>query len=85
MVPGRNDQSNIPASAPPPMPCHKLRILAFLGGFDRVPELFPVGEFLRCAFGQQHLGMNDPVLVGEIMIAVEPVVVQGTIPLTEPR
>jgi hypothetical protein len=54
----------------------KLRVLALLGGLDRVPELFPVGEFLRRAFRQQHFGMDDPVLVGEVMVAVEPLVVQ---------
>ena len=54
----------------------KLRVLALLRGFDRVPELFAVGKFLWCAFGQQHFGMDDPVLVGEVMVAVEPFVMQ---------
>lgn len=48
----------------------KLRVLALLGGFDRVPELFAVGKFLRRAFRQQHFGMDDAVLVGEVMVAV---------------
>jgi hypothetical protein len=54
----------------------KLRVLALLGGLDRVPELFSVGKFLRRAFRQHHFGMDDSVLVGEIMVTVEPVVVQ---------
>jgi hypothetical protein len=54
----------------------KLRVLALLGGLDRIPELFAVGKFLRRAFRQHHFGMDDPVLVGEVMVAVEPFVVQ---------
>ena len=54
----------------------KLRILALLCRLDRVPELLAVGKLGRRAFGQHHFGMNDAGLVGEVMVAVEPLIVQ---------
>jgi hypothetical protein len=39
-----------------------------------------VGKFLRRAFRQHHLGMDDSVLVGEIMVTVETFVMQPLSP-----
>ena len=54
----------------------KLRILALLGGLDRVPQSSPVGEGFGRAFGQHHFGVKDACLVGEIMVAVDALIVQ---------
>jgi len=55
----------------------KLRILSLLGGLDRVPELFAVGKLRRRTFRQHHFGMNDTILVREVMVTVEPLIVQA--------
>ena len=54
----------------------KLRVLAQFSCFDLVPQSRTVAHSFGCAFGQQHFGMHDARLVGEVMIAVEPVIVQ---------
>ena len=54
----------------------ELRVLALLGCLDRVPQLLPVGQMPGRAFGQQHLGMNHTALVGEVMGAVDPLIIQ---------
>ena len=54
----------------------KLRILSLLGGLDSVPEPFAVSKLGRRAFGQQHLRVDNAVLVREVMVAVEPLIVQ---------
>ncbi len=54
----------------------KLRILALLRSFDRVPQSGAVGEGFGCAFGQHHFGMKNACLVGEIVGSVDPLIVQ---------
>ena len=54
----------------------KLSVLAQLGGLDIVPEPFAVGPGFIGPFGQHHLAVNDTGLVGEVMGAPEPVIVQ---------
>ena len=54
----------------------KLRVLSLLCCLDRVPEFFPVGKLRRRILGQQHFGMNNAVLVSEVVITVEPLIVQ---------
>ncbi|MCY1170356.1 hypothetical protein D9M73_104240 [compost metagenome] len=54
----------------------ELRVDPLLGRFDLVPQLFAVGQMLRRALGQQHFGVNDAGLVREVVMAVEPLVVQ---------
>ncbi len=60
----------------------QLGVLARLAGLDRVPQPFTVRPLLRRAVRQHHLGMDDAGLVGEVMVAIQPLVVQprgGTI------
>ena len=60
----------------------KLRVLALLGRLDLVPEFFPIRKAFGGAIGQEDFRMDDTRFVGEVMVAVEPVVVQpggGTI------
>ena len=54
----------------------ELRVLAKLGRLDRIPELFAVGEILRRAVRQHHFAVDDARLVREIVMAIEPLVVQ---------
>jgi hypothetical protein len=54
----------------------KLGILALFGSFDRVPQGSAVGEGFGRALGQHHFGMKDACLVGEVMVAVDPLIVQ---------
>ena len=56
----------------------QLRVLALLRCLDRVPQLLAVGEMLGRAFRQHHFGMNDTALVGEVMCAIDPLVMQPT-------
>ncbi len=55
---------------------YELSILAYLGCLNVVPELFPVGPCLIGPFGQHHLAVDHTRLVGEVMRAPEPVIVQ---------
>src|SRR3546814_14996851 len=59
----------------------ELRVLAFLGRLDFVPEGCAIREAFGCAFGQHDLAMLDARLGAKIMVAVEPFVVQ---PLASP-
>jgi hypothetical protein len=52
----------------------ELRVAAEFAGLDRVPEPFPVGQDIRRTLGQQHLGMHDAALGGEVVTALDPVV-----------
>ena len=52
----------------------KLRVLPDLERLDIVPEPFAVAPYLRCVLRQQHLGMDDAALVGEILHAVDALV-----------
>jgi len=54
----------------------ELRVLAHFGGFDRVPQRFAIGKMLGRAVGQQDFGMNDAGLVGEVVMPVEPLVME---------
>jgi hypothetical protein len=54
----------------------KLRVLALLAASTAFQSFSRSANSRRRAFRQQHFGMNDAILVGEIMIAVEPLVVQ---------
>ena len=54
----------------------KLRVLALLASLDLVPEGFPIREAFGRAFGQHDLVMLDAGLGAEIMVAVEPFIVQ---------
>ena len=54
----------------------KLGVLADLERLDVIPEPFTVAPCLRCFLWQQHLGMDDAALGGEIMAAVESLVAQ---------
>lgn len=56
----------------------ELGVLAFLGGFDRVPKRFTFPERIGNALGRYHLGMNDAALAHEIVMAIET-------PVIEPR
>ena len=54
----------------------KLRVDPLLGRLDLVPQLFAVGEMLGRAVRQHHFGMDDARLVREVVVPVEPLVVQ---------
>jgi hypothetical protein len=53
----------------------ELRVLAHFDGFDIVPQLRPVAPFLRRTFGQQHFAVHDTGLVGEIVVPIEPLII----------
>jgi hypothetical protein len=54
----------------------ELRILAYLGGLDRVPEFIAILQLLWRPIRQHHLGVDDAGLVAEVVAPVEPLVVQ---------
>ena len=54
----------------------KLRVLAHLERLDIVPQPFAVAPGLRRALRQHHLGMDDAALVGKVVAAIKPLVVQ---------
>ena len=54
----------------------ELRVLALFGRLDRVPQLFAIGEMLGRILGQEDFGMDDARLVGEVMGAIQPLIVQ---------
>src|SRR3546814_13183660 len=54
----------------------ELRILAFFYGLDIIPKLLAVTPLRLGARGQHHLRVYDARLVGEVMRAVEPFIVQ---------
>ncbi|MDQ0301663.1 hypothetical protein J2S75_000674 [Ancylobacter polymorphus] len=50
----------------------ELRVLAQLEGFDIVPEPLAVVPRLSRSVRQQHLGMHDAALAGEVLDAIDP-------------
>src|SRR5690606_14957506 len=54
----------------------KLRVLAFLEGFDIIPEPFAVAPCFRGVLRQHDFGMDDAAFVGEVLNAALPLVVQ---------
>jgi hypothetical protein len=54
----------------------QLGILAQLGCLDRIPQLLPIVPRLRRTVGQHHLGVDDAGLAREVVITIEPRVVQ---------
>jgi hypothetical protein len=55
----------------------KLRILALLGRLDLVPRGFAIAQALGRTVGQHDLGVDDTGLVGEIVMASEPLVLKA--------
>jgi hypothetical protein len=54
----------------------KLRVLALLRCLDIVPQALAVGQMLGGALGQEDFRMDDARLVGEIMVAIQALVMQ---------
>lgn len=54
----------------------ELRVDPLLGRFDGIPQLFTVGEMLGRAIRQHHVGVNHAGLVREVVMPVDPLVVQ---------
>ena len=54
----------------------QLGVLPLLGRFNGVPQAFAFSQLLGNAGGRHHLGMDDAALVGKIVMAVEPLVVE---------
>ncbi len=54
----------------------ELRVLSLLGRLDFVPQGLPGAQPLGRSGGQHHLGMDDADLVREVVVTVEPLVVQ---------
>ncbi len=54
----------------------ELRVLADLRRLDRIPQRLAICELLGCAVRQHHLGVDDARLVGEVVMALKPLVVQ---------
>jgi hypothetical protein len=55
----------------------ELRVLAQLRSLDVIPELLAVGEMFGCAVRQHYLGVDNARLVREIVMPVEPLIVQA--------
>ncbi|MBB5705294.1 hypothetical protein FHR21_000619 [Sphingopyxis panaciterrulae] len=55
----------------------KLRVLALLGRLDVIPEAFAVAPLFGRTFWQHDLAMLDARLGAEIMVAIQPLVVQA--------
>ena len=56
----------------------ELGVLTLLAGLDRVPKGGAVRQVLGRAIRQHHLGMDDAALVREVVVAIQP-------PIVEPR
>ena len=54
----------------------ELAVLANLCRLNVIPEPLAIGPGRVCPFGQHHLAMDDTGLVGEVVRAPEPVIVQ---------
>ena len=54
----------------------ELCVLTLLGRLDFVPEGLPVAQMLRRALRQHHLRVDDAGLVREVVMAVEPLVME---------
>ncbi len=54
----------------------KLRVDPLLTHLDLVPKPLAVGQMIRRALGQHHLGMNDASLVREIVMPLDPLVME---------
>src|SRR3546814_4480210 len=54
----------------------QLRVLALLSCLHLVPQRRPIRQTLRCVLRQQHFGVDDACLVGEVVAASKPRIVQ---------
>jgi hypothetical protein len=54
----------------------ELCVLAQFSRFDFVPQGRAVAQSFGRAVGQHHLGMSDARLVGKVMRAIQPLIVQ---------
>jgi len=54
----------------------ELRIPAFLGRLNLVPQHFAIAQPLRRALRQHDLGVDDAGLVGEVVVPPEPLVME---------
>ena len=54
----------------------QLGVLPLLGHLDRIPQTFALMEFFGSVFPRQYFGMNDTALAREIVMAIQPLVIE---------